>query len=192
MGKVIATAVVALLVLTGCGSSDSAAPTDVPPSPEPVPSVDGPSPVVEAAAEREQVEQEVLAAYLASWEAWDAATDPANPELPGLAETSTGPALKAAVDQIAAWRASGRVAHDPEDSISEHRAEVVSVDGQEATVRDCSIDDGLVVIAATGEVVNDAIETIDFEASMVIEAGRWKLSSLKVVESWEGVGGCAE
>ncbi len=193
MRKVTMTAAVVLLALTGCGgASDSATPGDVPPPATAARPPDGSSPVVDAAADRERTEQEVLDAYLASWAAWDAATNPANPDHPALAETRTGPALQAAVDQIEAWQASGRVAYDPENSISEHQAEVVYVEGHEAMVRDCSIDDGLVVIAATGEVVNDLVETNLFEGSMIFEADRWKLRSLNVAETWEGVGGCAE
>ncbi len=39
--------------------------------------------------------------------------------------------------------------------------------------------------------VNDQVETALFEASMVIEDERWKVQSLNVLESWEGVAGCA-
>lgn len=185
----MATAAVALaLLVAGCsGSGEPAAVGEVPP-----PSTTASSAPTSTTLSRAELEQAVLDAYLAGWEAWDAATDPPDPEFPGLRETSTGPALQAALDQITAWRASGRVARDPENSISEHRADVVSVGTDEALVRDCSIDDGQVVIAATGEVVNDVVETNLFEASMVLDEGRWKLDSLNVVETWEGVAGCAE
>lgn len=190
--KMAMAGVALILVATACGgSSKSASPSDPTTTVNTAPPA-GPSPVVEAAAEQERAKQEVLDAYLANWKAWDTATDPANPDFPGLAETRTGPALEAAVDQISAWKFTGRVAHDPANSISRNRPEVVSVDGEKALVRDCSVDDGLVVIAATGEVVNDIVETALFEASMVIEDGRWKVQSLKVVDTWEGVAGCAE
>lgn len=182
-----AAAAIALLV-AGCSGSDSpTASGEVPTSSTPTSSV-----ATSTTVDRAEVEQAVLDAYLANWAAWDAATNPPDPEFPGLAETRTGPALQAAVEQITAWKASGRVAYDPPNTISEHRAQVVRVGDREATVRDCSIDDGLVVIAATGEVVNDEVETALFEASMVIEDERWKVHSLKVVETWDGVAGCAE
>ncbi len=186
------TAVVVLLALTGCGgSSDSATPGEVPPPATSAPGPEGPSPVLEAAAKREQIEQQVLAAYLASWEAWDAASDPADPDHPALAETHSGPALTAAAEQLEAWKATGRVVKYPDNSITEYRPEVASLDGDEALVRDCNIDDTQIVIAATGEIVNDQVVSTLAEASMVMEDGRWKLRSLKVVESWEGVAGCA-
>jgi FAD/FMN-containing dehydrogenase len=75
-------------------------------------------------------EQEVLDAYLESWEAYDAASDPADPTHPALAETSTGPALQQAFESLEAFRISGRVGRTPEKSIGEHRAEVVSLLGE--------------------------------------------------------------
>ncbi len=187
MLKMAMAAVGIVLLAAGCGGSgEPAAVGEAPTSSTASTAVE-----TSTTVDRAQVEQAVLDAYLASWEAWDAATNPPDPEFPALAETNTGPALQAAVDQITAWKASGRAAYDPPNTISEHRAEVVRVGDREATVRDCSIDDGLVVIAATGEVVNDQVETALFEASMVIEDERWKVQSLNVLESWEGVAGCA-
>jgi hypothetical protein len=186
--KIAMAAVGIVLLAVGCGGSGEPAAVGEAPTSSTASTVEETLTTVDQA----QVKQAVLDAYLANWAAWDAATNPPDPEFPGLAETRTGPALQAAVDQIRAWKASGRVAYDPENSISETRAEVLSVEGNEATVRDCSIDDGLVVIAATGEVVNDQVETALFEASMVIEDERWKVQSLKVVETWEGVAGCAK
>lgn len=186
-GKAASTAVVMAMLAAGCGGSGGPAASGELPAPPP--STTGKA--VPRMTSRAETEQAVLDAYLAHWDAWEGATNPADPEFPGLMETQTGPALQAAVDQIVAWKASGRVAYDPENSISETRAEVVSVDSAEAVVRDCNVDDGLVVIAATGEVVNDRVQTLLFEAHMVIEDGRWKLSSLLIEDEWEGVAGCA-
>ncbi len=192
MRKVTMTAAVVLLALAGCGgASDSATPGDVPPPATSNPPTDGSSPVVEAAVERERVEQEVLAAYLAAAEAYDEASDPADPTHADLAKPQTGPALEQAVNQLSAYRASGRVGREPENSIARRNAEVESVSGETAIVRDCTVDDGIVVIAATGEVVNDLVSTFLFKGHMVVEDGRWKLSSLLVEEEWEGVAGCA-
>ena len=188
MGKMAAAAVAVALLAAGCGGSEEPAAVGK----VPAPSTTASTALTSTTLSRAETEQAVLDGYLANWEAWAAATNPPDPNFPGLAATRTGPALQAAVDQITAWRASGRVSHEPENSISENRVEVVSVNGEEALVRDCSIDDALVVIGATGEVVNDQVETALFEGSMVLEGDRWKLQSLKVVESWDGVAGCAE
>jgi hypothetical protein len=56
-------------------------------------------------------------------------------------------------------RVSGEALRLPPNSISEHRAEVISIEGDQATVRDCAIDDGLVVKLDTGEVLDDDVLT---------------------------------
>jgi hypothetical protein len=188
----VTTAVVVLLALTGCGgASDSATPGDVPPPATSAPPPDGSSPVIDTAAERERTEQEVLGAYLAGWEAKHRSNDPPDPEFPALGETHTGPALEQVIVNRKAFLVSGRVGRFPADSVANREAEVVSVEANEATVRDCSVDDSQIVIAATGEVVNDLVATALFEGSMVVDDGRWKLRSLRVVDEWDGVAGCA-
>jgi hypothetical protein len=147
--------------------------------------------VLDAAAERERVEQEVLAAYLAGWEAKHRSNDPPDPEFPALGETHTGPALEQVVENRKAFQLSGRVGRFPTNSVANREAEVISLEADEATVRDCSVDDSQIVIAATGEVVNDLVATALFEGSMVVDDGRWKLQSLTVVDEWDGVAGCA-
>ena len=182
-----AVAVAVAIALAGCGGSgEPAAVSEVP-----TPSTTASTVPTSTTLSRAEIEQAVLAAYLDGWAAYAAANDPADPTFPGLEATMTGPALAKAVDSVAAFQASGRVGRFPEDSIAEHRAEVVSVSGDRATVRDCSIDDGQIVIAATGEVVNDVVATHLFEASMVRDGDRWKVESLNLADRWEGVAGCA-
>ena len=184
----MATAAVALaLLLAGCGGSGEPAAGGEVPTPPTTASPASTSTTVSTA----EIEQAVVDAYLTSWEAYHAASDPADPTSPALAETMTGPALEQAVESLEAFRITGRVGRFPEGSIAERHPEVVSLLGQEATVRDCRVDDSQIVIAATGEVVNDLVGTARYEASMVAEDGRWKVRSLTVVEEWEGVAGCA-
>jgi hypothetical protein len=185
--KIAMAAVALALLVAGCGGSGEPAAVGEAPSASTTASTAPTS----TTSSRAETEQAVLDAYHAGWDAYTAASDPADPEFPGLAETSTGPALQQAQEQLTAYQITGRVGRYPQGSIAEHRAEVVSVRGDEATVRDCNIDDGQLVIAATDEVVNDLVATVLFEASMVVEDGRWKVRSLKVVEKWDGVAGCA-
>ncbi len=192
MRKVTMTAAV-LLALIGCGgASDSATPGDVPPPATSSPPPEGSSPIVEAAAERERVEREVLDAYVAAREAELAASELADPSLPAVEMTHTGPALQTTREALEAFRVTGRVGRDAPDSIFERRPEVVSVTGNSATVRDCTVDDRQIVVAATGEVVNDLVATVLFQGTMINEGGSWKLSRLSVEDEWEGVAGCAE
>ncbi len=187
MRRMATVAVAVALLAGGCGrSGDPAAVGEVP-----APSTTAATAPTSTTLSRADVEQAVLDAYLAGWEAKRISNDPPDPDFPGLAETHTGPALDQAVENRQAFERSGRVGRFPKDSIAETRAEVVSLGSDEAVVRDCSVDDGQIVIAETGEVVNDLVATVLFEGLMVLEDGRWKLRSLKVVEEWEGVAGCA-
>lgn len=185
----MATAAVAVALLAaacGGGSEEPAAVGQVPP-----PDTTASTAPTSTTLSRAEIEQAVLDAYLAATEAYDAASDPPDPEHPALHATQTGPALDQAVRQLSAYKATGRAGRDRPDSISERRPEVVSVGDGEAVVRDCTIDDGIVVNTQTGEVVNDLVQTFLFEGHMVIEDGRWKLSSLLIEDEWEGVAGCA-
>ena len=182
----MATAAVAVALLAaGCGGSDE------PPAAATVTSTTVAKETTSTTADGEQAEEAVLSAYLAATEAYDDASDPPDPEHPALVATQTGPALEQAVRQLSAYKATGRAGRDRPESISERRPEVVSVGDAEAVIRDCTIDDGIVVNTQTGEVVNDLVQTFLFEGHMVIEDGRWKLSSLLIEDEWEGVAGCA-
>jgi len=78
-----------------------------------------------------------------------------------------------------------------EPSVVEHRAEVVEVTGDTVTIRDCYIDDAWIETVAAGERANEGAGTQLSTAQMVREGSAWKVSTLTVEESWEGVAGCA-
>ena len=187
MRKMARAAAGIVLLAAGCGGSGEPAAVGQ----APTSSTASPAVATSTTVDRAESEKKVLDAYRAGWEAKRLSNDPPDPEFPGLAETHTGPALEQAVANRRAFQATGRVGRFPENSIAESRLEVLSLGPDEAVVRDCSVDDGQIVVAATGEVVNDLVGTVLFEGTMVVEDGRWKLRSLKVIEEWEGVTGCA-
>lgn len=189
--KMAAAATALVLVGAACGGSSKSASPSEPTSTVNTAPPAGPSPVVEAAAEQERMKQEVLDAYLAGWKAKRDSNDPPNPDWPALAETHTGPALQQVVDNRRAFQITGRVGRYPEGSVAREQPEVVTVQEDQATVRDCRVDDSQIVITSTGQVVNDLVGTALFEAAMVVEDGRWKVRSLKVIDEWDGVAGCA-
>jgi len=145
------------------------------------PSVDRPSPE----------EVAILEAYQGYWDATREANNPPNENHPALRRYATGEAYESVFNAAQTNRLAGRAVRLPENSISEHHAEVVSVDGDTATVRDCSINDGLVVDVETGEVVNDEVVTRLGTGTLVREDGRWKVATTAVEQTWEGVAGCA-
>lgn len=138
-------------------------------------------------------EEEVLAAYAAYWNAVDEAFAPpqVRPESPALRQYATGQLLpeilKSAEDAVA----ENVVARIPEGALYSHRAEVVSIDEDTATVRDCNINDEVIEVAGTGETVDDGVSTRLYIGMLVREGGQWKVAVLDRVEGWEGVAGCA-
>ncbi|CAN5842033.1 hypothetical protein BH23ACT1_BH23ACT1_09850 [soil metagenome] len=138
------------------------------------------------------IEEEVLAAYLSYWQAVDVAFSPpqAQSDLPTLRQYATGEVI----DIVAAVRLAldeDYVYRIPDGGQYVHRAEVLSVDGDTATVRDCSIDDTIQEVASSGEVIDDAVSTRLHIAMLVLEDGQWKVSVLNQETTWEGVAGCA-
>lgn len=144
------------------------------------------------AAER-TVEEEVTDQYLAFWEARrEANSEPVNPDHPGLREHAADDQLEQVVLETSQRRDQGLAIRPADDAVSEHRVKVVAVDGDTATVQDCMTDDDVVYRVATGEVVNDDVATRNIEATMRQIEGVWKLVHTRVVQTWEGVVGCAQ
>ncbi len=131
-------------------------------------------------------------AFFAYEEAFLAAAIIPDPDHPALRETATGENLADDVAQLRAWQLSGRVVRPIGAATEGVRVLTASVqpDGT-ARVRACITDDDHVVIAATGQVVNDDVVTRLVDLTLVVEGGRWKVSRFRVAERWEGVAGCA-
>ena len=138
-------------------------------------------------------EEEVLVAYLNYWKAVDAAFDPseAEPDLPALRQYATGEALAGITASARTSLEQNRARRIPENGRYVHRAEVLAVDGETATVRDCTIDDTVIIDTITGAVLDDAVSTRLYISTMVREAGQWKLAQQNREMGWEGEAGCA-
>jgi hypothetical protein len=129
----------------------------------------------------------VLAAYQEFWRVWLEANDPPDPNDPDLAKVDTGPQLAGARATIARHRARGEVVRLPPHSAYAHHARVaLFASGTRATVIDCAIDDSMLVVAATRQVLDDSIQTQLIDADLVLEAGRWKVASTRFVKTWTG------
>ena len=138
-------------------------------------------------------EEEVLAAYQGYWAAVDEAFAPpeVRPEAPALRQYATGDVLPGIVKSAEDAKAENTVVRIPEGALYSHKAEVVSIDGDTATVRDCNINDEVIEVAGTGEVVDDGVSTRLYVAMLVREEGQWKVVVLDRANGWEGVAGCA-
>ena len=138
-------------------------------------------------------EEEVLATYQGYWAAVNDAFSPpeVNPESPGLRQYATGDVLPGIVKSAEDARAESHVVRIPEGGQYSHRAEVLSIEDNTATVRDCNIDDSVLETAGTGEVLDDEVSTKLYVAMLVREDGQWKVAVLDRANGWEGVAGCA-
>ena len=137
-------------------------------------------------------EDEVVDRYLAFWEARrEANTAPVNPDHPALPEYAAEAQLDQVVLETTQRRDQGLALRAAADPVGEHRVDVVELDADTATLQDCATDDDVVYRVATGEVVDDAVATRNVEATMRLVEGEWKLVRTRVVQTWEGVAGCA-
>lgn len=135
---------------------------------------------------------EILDRYLAFWEArFEANTEPVNPDDERLADLATGPQLDNVREETQQRAEAGLAFRRPEDSITERRPRVVAVDGDQATIQDCAINDSVVYRVSTGEVIDDNVVTRSVTATMRLVNDRWRLESAREIQKWEGVAGCA-
>lgn len=135
-------------------------------------------------------EEQILAAYQGYWDTWLAANDPPDPAHPDLDRYYTGVSLERARRSIADNAERGRVLRLPSGSRYEHRAAVRSIDGDRAVVDDCAIDDGHVIDAATGEVLDAEVVTERLRAELVLTLGHWLVIDVELIGEWDGAVSC--
>ncbi len=190
--RLATTAVAVALVVGACGDDDDQSAVDLTTttSVEETTTTAPPETTTTAAP---TPEEEVLAAYQGYWAAVNEGFGPpqAKPELPAFRQYATGEVLPGIVQRAQEAKAKGSIFEIPEGARYSHRAEVVSIDGDTATVRDCNVDDSVELNAATGEVIDDGVSTRLYISMLVREAGQWKVAVLNRESTWEGVAGCA-
>lgn len=134
----------------------------------------------------------ILQRYLEFWDVrFEANSDPVDPADPRLADLATDAQLNNVLEETQRRADQGLALRNPTDSVTERRPVVVSVDGSEATIQDCSINDTIVYRVSDGEVIDDSTVTRSVSATMRKVDGVWKLSSTSEIQKWEGVAGCA-
>jgi hypothetical protein len=152
-----------VVLLAGCGSSDRSARP---------PSTASSLAIAPTTTTKPDPTQAVLAAYQRYWQLWIEDNQPPNPDDPRLAEVETGAALASDREVIHQHAVAGEEFRTPAHSRSHHAAKATVVpEAGRATVIDCAIDDGVVVIASSGAIVNDAVETELWMADLVFVGG---------------------
>lgn len=135
---------------------------------------------------------EVTTAYLAFWEArFKANEDPVNPDDPALRQYATGSQLENVLAETSKRRADGLAFRKAIPSAARRDVTVVEVNGEVATVQECSVNDGVVYRVSNGEVVDGDVVTHSVDASLRLIDGQWKVESTRLIQKWEGIGGCA-
>jgi len=156
------------VVLLGCSGDDDGgeSPTTTDPASE--------STTTTTAA----ADADVLDAYRGFWDAYLAAADPMDPAHPDLELFATGASLEAVRDAFADHFARGEVIRGSVDLAPK----IEQLDDASATVRDCYLDQTHIFDSESGAQV-DPPEDATFEvlATLVLEDGSWKVSSLDKV-----------
>ena len=121
---------------------------------------------------------DVLDAYRGFWDAYLAAADPMDPAHPDLELFATGASLDAVRGAFADHFARGEVIRGS----VELAPEIEQLNDERATVRDCYLDQTHIFDSESGAQV-DPPEDATFEvlATLVLEDGSWKVSSLDKV-----------
>ena len=197
------TAVVVSMLVAGCGGSEVTEGGGPPASPstslvaEPVeqaPSDDAdradgnPSDDADDAVPSD-VEEEILAAVQGYWDTMAAARQPPDPDHAGFDVYLTGEALAHSRARTERMAILGHTV-DGDPVVDLDAAEVTVGSAGSATVRHCLIDDALVLVAATGEVVNDEVLSGVVQLDLVRTAGRWQVSSTDAHSITPGRVGC--
>jgi hypothetical protein len=135
------------------------------------------------------VEEEVEAAYLAYWDLAQrlaAAPDLADPE---IADRATGAVLDQLTESLTALEARGEVVVAGDGY--RHDIQSVGVDGDTATIDDCSVDDAARLEADSGDVIEERLVTVSYQATLTLDGRTWRVGDLTQIAIWEGVAGCA-
>jgi hypothetical protein len=163
-----------LATLTGCASStsnDSTAAT---------------STTLAADAEQAAVER----AYRSAIEAFEATLIDPTAGSGRLDAWWAGPALASAASEVNTWAGFGQHLRFPEPSQRSIEVLSVSIDGNAATLTSCVVDDGQIVDAASGSLLNDDVATVRESVGLSRVEGRWLVIERSRLDRQTGAGTC--
>jgi hypothetical protein len=202
VGVLLVLAVLAAIAIGACSSgapgseiSPIEAPSvtsfvSVPPSSSTTPPVTSPTSGLETTGS--PIDDEIIRRYVAFWDARRAAnTGTPNPGSPALSDLATGEELATVVRETQRNLEEGLTFQQREHPAGIRHVRIVQIDGDLAKVQECVVDDALLVRRGSGEVVDDTIATHNVLAELTRVGGQWQTSSVRLVQRWEGVAGCA-
>lgn len=164
-GAAVLGVIVATGLLAGCGDDGDAAPRPTSTT----------TTTRLATTTTTTTEQGVLGAYESFWEGYLQAADPMNPEHPVLADIATGDQLRQLRSAFLARLSAGEVIRGKVETAPE----VVEVNGESATVRDCYLDRTGIYDARSGE-RKDTESGVRHLVTvrLVQEAAGWKVETI--------------
>lgn len=126
--------------------------------------------------------QASLDKYWAMVKRLSTAPDPTDPEIDLRAVDPSASAIR---DQLTTRKTQGEVAQYDGVPYSVSTS-VAAVSGSTATFSGCIVDGARVVVASTGQVVDDKVSTSSITGSMVLVDGAWKVQRFDVLKKVEG------
>ncbi|MCC5954327.1 MAG: hypothetical protein JJU45_20050 [Acidimicrobiia bacterium] len=160
--------------------------TDAERSPLPV---DDASEQAADSTEELSVEEEVLEAVQGFWDTMIEAGRPPDPKHSGFERYYTGEALDHSRSRTERMAVLGHVV-DGDAGVDLRGAEVTIESPERAQVRHCLVDDAVVRIASTGEVVSDEVLSGFVELDLVLVDGDWRVSRTDAAGVTQGRSGC--
>jgi hypothetical protein len=142
--------------------------------------------------EETQKEEAATAALLDYYDAYQEATaEPVDPQHAELQALVTGEHKLVVTRNLQERRAKGEAVRLPANRQNSHdiRSAELQPDGTVEIV-DCQVDDSIVYMVETGDVVDDDVVTKLVIGSMAREGGAWKVAFTEISEAWPGVGAC--
>ena len=134
--------------------------------------------VAETTTSRALTEEEVVVQTVADmWQMLNRVGAAPDPEHPELAKYLMGEQLEKSKATMAKWQAQGMFTQASPEDRAEHRPELVSLDGAEAVVEDCSIDDGWLMSRDE----SGTLTLVDGQAGIRL----WRLGLTKTAEGWK-------
>ena len=168
-------------------------PTTVVPTPTPTPTSAPPTTVVPTTTPAPEV-LDVAAQIRAYFDARNsalAAPVPDPDESLQFDQFAEGEALSNLNEDVQGFYEAGRATRPGEEGLGDVRVGFVDARSSAASAVACEVNDGVLYEVATGNVVNDDVVTRELEIFLTMQDGVWKLESVRGIEQWDDVAGCA-
>lgn len=135
-------------------------------------------------------EAEVEAAYLAYRDMVTRLLESPDPDDPEIAERTRDQNEVFLVERLTTLVDQGQhLRFGPDYS---YEVLSVSIDGDEAVVRDCTVDDAQTVSTENGDVVSEGTTTELLEATLRRDAEKWQVVTIDGVGHWDGAVTCED